>query len=78
MQGMGYSVADWMPCEWCSTTAVDTHHIDGRGSGGSKLKDTIENLVALCRDCHIKAEAREIDKEELRTIHIKNIPNGLQ
>lgn len=73
MQGMGYSVGDWIPCEWCGTTAVDTHHIEGRGSGGTKREETVENLVALCRECHLKAEARKIPREDLRTRHLNNL-----
>ena len=66
MKHFGYGEQDWMPCEWCAGTAVDVHHIDGRGPG----KDVIDNLVGLCRDCHVEAHAdpefnRRI-KEQLR------------
>lgn len=74
LQGMGYSVADWIPCEWCGKTAVDVNHIEPRGMGGSKTKDYIENLVGMCRECHIEFEAKRISKEELRAIHLNNIP----
>ena len=50
----GYTEADWIPCEICRKTAVDIHHIKARGMGGSKKADFIENLMALCRSCHIK------------------------
>jgi len=59
----------WMPCEVCGTTAVDINHIEPRGMGGSKKKDYIENLVAMCRECHLKFEAKKISKQELQEIH---------
>ena len=43
--------------------AVDIHHIEPRQAGGSKLKDTIENLMALCRKCHLKYG----DKKQYKT-----------
>ena len=49
----GYREGDFIGCSVCSKTAVDIHHIDCRGMGGSKTKDTIENLIAVCRECHI-------------------------
>jgi len=55
-------------CEVCGARAVDIHHIDARGMGGSKLKDGAENLVALCRSCHEKFEGRKQHKEQLKTI----------
>jgi len=61
----GYSTCDIIVCEICGTVAVDIHHIDPRGIGGSKHKDNIENLIALCRDCHDNAEAGKITREEL-------------
>jgi 5-methylcytosine-specific restriction endonuclease McrA len=54
MEFFGYDVSDFIECEVCRSQAVDIHHIDARGMGGSKLKDFIENLMALCRDCHVK------------------------
>tara|TARA_R110002012_G_scaffold215157_1_gene386239 strand:+ start:2425 stop:2682 length:258 start_codon:yes stop_codon:yes gene_type:complete len=44
---------EYVPCEMCNAKAVDIHHIVARGMGGSE-KDDIENLMALCRSCHIK------------------------
>ena len=49
----GYTGDGFIPCEVCGSRAVDIHHIDCRGMGGSKKKDTIDNLMALCRKCHI-------------------------
>ena len=49
----GYGLEDYIPCEVCATRAVDIHHICARGMGGSKEKDSIENLMALCRQCHL-------------------------
>lgn len=63
----------FIACEWCGARAVDVHHIYGRGSGGSKLLDVAPNLAALCRDCHLKAEARTIPRGELLERHIKNM-----
>ena len=57
----GLTQADWIGCEVCGKSAVDIHHVNGRGKG----KDVIENLIALCRDCHIKAHNHEISKQEL-------------
>lgn len=56
IDSMGYDESDWIRCEiiGCQETAVDIHHIDPRGMGGSKSKDYIENLQGLCRHHHIK------------------------
>lgn len=48
----GYDLDDFVPCEICGGRAVDIHHIDARGMGGSKTKDFIENLMGLCRRHH--------------------------
>ena len=66
---MGYDKTDWIECEVCGTTAVDIHHIEPRGMGGSKEKDVIENLMALCRECHLDAEAKKLHKGYLTKIH---------
>lgn len=49
-----YTPEDFIPCEVCGSKAVDIHHIEARGMGGTSKPDTIENLMALCRFCHIK------------------------
>ncbi len=70
----GYGIDDVIICEFCGKNkAVDIHHIDNKGMGGSKTKDKIENLIALCRDCHDKAHKEIISKQELVTKHYLNI-----
>ena len=76
LQGMGYKKTDFIPCEVCGSQAVDIHHIEARGMGGSKRADVIENLMGLCRKCHIEYGDKKQYKEFLKDIHLKNIPNG--
>lgn len=66
-----YTTADFIPCEVCGKTAVDIHHIDSRKMGGSKTKDVIENLMAVCRECHNKYGDKKQYKEFLQQIHNK-------
>ena len=49
-----YGGEDFIPCEVCGSRAVDIHHIHRRGMGGSTDADKIENLMAVCRTCHIE------------------------
>jgi 5-methylcytosine-specific restriction endonuclease McrA len=51
---MGYKNSDFIPCEVCGRQAVDIHHIKARGMGGTNDKDVIENLMAVCRSCHLE------------------------
>lgn len=53
LKTLKYDEADFIACEVCGAPAVDIHHINAKGMGGSKLRDNIENLIALCRPCHI-------------------------
>lgn len=58
-----YGEQDVILCEnlKCLKIAVDIHHIKLKSQGG---KDDIENLIALCRDCHIKAhDSKEFNKK---------------
>jgi len=48
-----YAEQDFIPCEVCGKRAVDIHHIEARGMGGTSKIDVIENLMALCRSCHV-------------------------
>jgi len=70
MDYFGYHLSDWMPCEICGGTAVDLHHIERRGLGGSKTKDTIENLMALCRGHHIQYGDKKQHKEMFKEVHL--------
>jgi len=72
---LGYDISDFIPCEICSSKAVDIHHIEARGSGGSISKNNIENLMALCRICHIKYGDKKQYKEMLILAHQKKL-NG--
>ena len=69
LKGMGYDTTDWIPCEVCQAQAVDIHHIEARGMGGSKEADTIENLMALCRQCHTNLGDKKQYKELLVATH---------
>lgn len=62
----GYGEQDCILCERCGKKAVDIHHIEPKGIGGSKTKNYIENLIALCRECHIYAHSNTKIKEELK------------
>lgn len=59
----GIGQEDRPPCERCImryhmdlqsevAEAVDIHHCDEKGMGGSKELDYIENLGGVCRECH--------------------------
>jgi 5-methylcytosine-specific restriction endonuclease McrA len=65
----GYDETSWIPCEMCAQTAVDINHIDARGMGGSKLKDNIENLMAMCRKCHIDLGDKKEHKVMMKVVH---------
>lgn len=71
----GYGIEDFIPCEVCSVKAVDIHHIEARGMGGTKTADNIENLMALCRICHVKYGDNKIHMDFLKNKHKANI-NG--
>jgi len=65
----GHGADSFIPCEVCGSRAVDIHHIDARGMGGGKTKDTIENLMALCRGCHVEYGDKKDHKEFLKKKH---------
>jgi 5-methylcytosine-specific restriction endonuclease McrA len=56
LESRGLTEWDWIGCEVCGRPASDIHHIQPRGMGGSKFRDTPDNLIALCRFCHIVAD----------------------
>ena len=64
-----YDESDFISCEVCGQKAVDIHHISAKGMGGSKKKDVIENLMALCRKCHINLGDKKQWVELLVSVH---------
>ena len=75
MKYFGYVMDDFIPCEICGNRAVDIHHINARGMGGSKDMDTIGNLMAVCRSCHIKYGDKKAKLDYLISIHEKHLKN---
>jgi|TARA_B110000908_G_C10200479_1_gene425078 hypothetical protein len=70
-----YEEGDFIPCEICGQTAVDIHHIESRGMGGTNEKDHIKNLMAVCRSCHVKYGDEKDLKEMLNKIHKIHMDN---
>lgn len=73
MDYFGYGIDDFIPCEMCGAKAVDIHHITPRSKFGRNTEDkmnTIDNLIALCRNCHNMAHGEDYTKNELHDIHI--------
>jgi hypothetical protein len=68
-----YGMDSFIPCELCGSRAVDIHHIDCRGIGGSNDKDSIDNLMALCRSCHIEYGDKKEHTAMLKSIHLLKV-----
>ena len=75
MDYFGYVADDVILCEICCNRAVDLHHIDCRGMGGSKNKDNINNIMALCREDHLKYGDKKQYIDFLKDIHNQLLEN---
>jgi len=73
MKHFNYVLDDFIPCEICGARAVDIHHIHRRGIGGNPNADRIENLMAVCRSCHIEYGDKKEHLEWLQEIHDRKI-----
>ena len=65
----GFDQSDFIPCEICGSQANDIHHIECRGMGGTKEPENIDNLQAVCRNCHIEYGDKKEYKEFLKEVH---------
>ena len=73
MNFFGYDESDYIPCEMgCGSRAVDIHHLERR-TRNKVTNDYIENLVGLCRDCHINAESDKSFNMYTRIKHLENV-----
>jgi hypothetical protein len=73
MDHFDYFGDEFIPCEICNSKSVDIHHLEAKGMGGSKTKDYIENLIALCRSCHEKCHANKEFNNKAKEIHSNNL-----
>lgn len=73
----GYGIEDFIPCEVCGQRAVDIHHIEARGMGGTGKADVIENLQALCRACHVEFGDKKRHKEFLMLKHKEKLNDNI-
>ena len=65
----GYDENSYINCEFCEKDkAVDIHHLERR----NKKNDYIENLVGLCRDCHINCNDSSFNMY-VRVKHLENV-----
>ena len=65
-----YDSSDTILCEMCEAKAVDIHHLEKR----NKIKnDFVENLIAICRNCHIKCEQDSLFNCYARIKHLENV-----
>src|SRR5574338_617529 len=75
MDFFDYKIPEDCFCEICGSPAVDTHHIEARGMGGDPQgkKDVIENLMALCRNCHENFGDVPECVDKLKEVHMKKV-----
>ena len=79
MKYYGYTEADSYSelCWYCAKNVwVEVHHIISRGMGGSKLRDTVDNLIPLCRSCHEDSEVINKQKDKLKEIVQRRMKNA--
>tara|TARA_R100001594_G_scaffold37126_1_gene67101 strand:- start:1524 stop:1886 length:363 start_codon:yes stop_codon:yes gene_type:complete len=70
MNFFGYDESSTILCEMCEDVAVDIHHLERR----NKIKnDYIENLIGVCRSCHIKAESDRCFNMYAKIKHLENV-----
>jgi len=68
-----YGEQDFIACEICGCKAVDIHHLEAKGMGGSKTKDYIENLIAVCREHHVWCHSNKKFNNKAKEIHLNNL-----
>ncbi len=72
MKYFGYDESDFIPCEFCGKKAVDIHHLEPRSIAKHKL-NLIDNLMALCRECHHAAGISPVLNHQFKIVHRKKL-----
>jgi hypothetical protein len=66
-------------CFMCGKwNAVDIHHVQPKQMGGSKCKDNIENLAALCRMCHDRCHQSKYFNKLVRIKTLRRVADQLE
>lgn len=76
LEYFGYTVADFIPCECCGAKSQDFHHVIPRSKFGKNNKeeqDKVENVMALCRLCHVRYGQNKRYNDFLQELHNKTI-----
>ena len=69
----GYDVSDFIACECgCGKQATDIHHLESRSIAKKKL-NLVENLVAVSRECHQRADRDRAFNQFLKFRHRKHM-----
>ena len=68
----GFDESDFIPCEICGAKAVDIHHLEPKSRAKAKV-NLIDNLMALCRNCHDECGKSPQMNERAKLIHRKKL-----
>jgi 5-methylcytosine-specific restriction endonuclease McrA len=72
MKYFGYSPGDFIPCESCGGPSVEIHHLEPKSIAKGK-ENLIDNLAAVCRQCHDLCHSSREFNEGLKLKHRKNL-----
>ena len=69
----GYDESDFIACECgCGKKATEIHHLEARSIAKKEL-NLIDNLCAVCRECHNRADQDRAFNQFLKMRHRKHL-----
>ena len=75
------TISQTYQCFGCNSwEGTDIHHLSSRGMGGSKndAKNYVENLICLCRSCHIRCHSDKNYNVQVRVNTLRLIADHLE
>jgi len=72
MKYFGYDISDFIPCEICGKKSSEIHHLEPRSIAKAK-ENFIDNLMALCRECHDECGKSRSMNDTAKLIHRKKL-----